>query len=114
MKPSIVALMLLGGAGCMHYQPVGPLAKQMGGPRPAQQPSAGVRVTPVKDAAAVPILPPAPPPSPPSVMVTPGDVTGETTQQAAARLTEEMDSDRKAMDRMPGYAEVSVVKGRRP
>jgi len=112
MKPSLFALALLGGFGCVHYQPTGPFAKQMGGPNRASQPSAEVRVMPAKDAASVPVLPSAPPPSPPSVMVTPADVSDANTQQAARRLTEEMDADRKAMDQMPRYAEVSVVKPR--
>jgi hypothetical protein len=61
----------------------------------------------------MPILPPAPPPMPPTMMVTPADVSEETIQQAAMRLTEEMDADRRAMEQMPRYAEVSVVKAPR-
>ena len=113
MKPSLLTVILLGGVGCVHYQPVGPLAKQMGGSRGGPEPSNGVRVMPAQDAAAKPILPAAPPPSPPSVMVTPADVSEANIQQAVQRLTEEMDADRKNTAAMPRYAEVSVVKGGR-
>lgn len=115
MKPFILLLtpVLLTGAGCLHFQPIGPLAKQMGAQDAgATRPAPGVKVMPAKDAATVPILPAPPPPNPPSALVAPGEVSEGNSDQAAKRLLDELDADRKAMDRMPRYGEVSVVKGR--
>ena len=43
-------------------------------------------------------------------MVLPGDVTEANPDQATRRLQDEMDADRKAIDLMPRYSEVSTVK----
>jgi hypothetical protein len=63
-----------------------------------------------KDApAGGPALLPAPPPPAPAVLVSPAEVTAETADDMARKLEAELDADRKAMDAMPRYSEVSVV-----
>lgn len=111
MKPLTLGIALLGLAsgGCLTMQPVGPFANQIAGSRP--KPTPGTTVTAARDAVP-PALPPAPPPAPPALMVTPGEVTEANHKQSARRLVDEMEADRKAMDAMPRYAEVSVIKGR--
>lgn len=98
--------------GCLHIQPVGPMAGAFGPGKPPTAP--GVKVTPPKDApAGGPVLQQPPPPLPPAILVSPGEVSQSNYPDAMARLKEEMRSDRQAMDSMPRYAEVSVVKGGR-
>jgi hypothetical protein len=92
-------------SGCVTLQPIGPFAEQLGGAPAPHQPSNAVRVTDQPDRAVH--LPPAPPPVPPAILVSPGDVGEMTPQQAADKLREEMNADRKALERMPRYAEVS-------
>ena len=114
MKPltlAITAMILGNGIGCVHLQPVGPMAKTLGVQEPTvtSRPAPGVKVTSPRDANTMPMLPPAPPPSPPAVLVTPGEVTESNRQDAARRLIDEMEADRKAMDSMPRYAEISII-----
>lgn len=55
---------------------------------------------------------PAPPPPVPALMVTPAEVSADNPQHAAQRLLDELEADRKSMDTMPRYSEVSVVRGK--
>jgi hypothetical protein len=102
-------LVLLPGLGCVHLQPVGPLAKEFAGPAPAS-PAPGVTVTAPKDVAPKPVVQPAPAPAPPALLVTPGEVTEANHTDAARRLMEELEADRRAMESMPRPAEISVIK----
>jgi hypothetical protein len=101
---------LLAGVGCVHLQPVGPFAKELAGSPPPASPAPGVTVTAPKDAGAAPIVQPAPAPPPPALLVTPGEVTESNFQEAARRLTEELEADRRSMDAMPRQAEISVIR----
>lgn len=100
----------IAGTGCFSIQPVGPMAKMLNEEAPPTRTAPGVTVTAAKDAPGGPVIQPAPPPPLPSLKVTPGEVTEANYQDAMRRLIEEMEADRKAMDAMPRYAEVSVVK----
>ncbi|MGL6095120.1 MAG: hypothetical protein ACRC7O_04870 [Fimbriiglobus sp.] len=104
-----VGFTLCGGLGCVHLQPVGPMAKTLGYEEPRKKSVNGVTVTAAKDASMGLRLPTAPPPVPPASLVTPGEVSDANSEQAKRRLIEEMDADRKAIDKMPRYAEVSVI-----
>jgi hypothetical protein len=97
-------LVLLPGLGCVHLRPVGPLAKEYAGPAPTS-PAAGVAT-----AAPKPIVQPAPAPAPPALLVTPGEVTEVNHADAARRLMEELEADRRSMDAMPRPVEISVIK----
>jgi hypothetical protein len=97
-------LVLLPGLGCVHLQPVGPFAGQYAGPAPAS-PAAGIP-TPVPK----PIVRPAPAPAPPALLVTPGEVTEANHADAARRLMEELEADRRSMEAMPRPAEISVIR----
>ena len=44
------------------------------------------------------------------VYVTPGEVTPANAADAAKRLQQELETDRRSMEAMPKYREVSVVK----
>jgi hypothetical protein len=96
--------MLLGGLGCMHVQPVGPLAKTTGTPKGA--PAAG----PVDKNAtpAEPVEVSGPQPPRPAEMITPGEVTAETAPAAARKLASELEIDGKATPNVPLR---SVYKG---
>lgn len=105
MKNSLVMIALLfGTVGCVHLQPVGPMAKMMKPGHPQE------RVQQAKPVEAAPIITSAPPPPPPSLLVAPGEVGSDNHRDAIKRLTEELESDRKAIETMPRYSEVSVVK----
>jgi hypothetical protein len=77
------------------------------------RPAPGVTVTPPQDAPTGPVVQAAPPPPAPALFVTPGEVTEANYRQAIRRLTDELDADRKSLEAMPKYSEVSVVKGSR-
>jgi len=114
MKKLALGLLLLAPAiGCLSIKPVGPLAKQMGKPDIDTNPAPGVTVTAPKDAPQGPVVQAAPAPPPPSLRVTPGEVTDANYADAAKRLMEELEADRKSMEAMPRYAEVSVIPGSR-
>lgn len=102
-------LMLLPGVGCVHLQPIGPLAQENGAAAPVS-PAPGVTVTAPKDAVPKPIVQPAPAPSPPALLVTPAEVTEANHADAARRLMEELEADRRSMESMPRSAEISVIK----
>jgi len=112
-KLALVLLCIAPAVGCFSIKPVGPLAKSMGKPGVDVSPEPGVTVTAAKDAPAGPMVQPAPAPPPPSLRVTPGEVNDTNYNDAARRLVEELEADRKAMESMPRYAEVSVVPGSR-
>jgi hypothetical protein len=93
--------------GCTHFQPIGPLAEMQGMPA---NPPLGATSKSVAQSAPEPIIREAPRPTPPAVYVTPGEVTNANAAEALKRLQQELDTDRRGMDAMPRYAEVSVVK----
>ncbi len=100
----------LASLGCLGIKPVGPMATMLNEEPPPTRPAPGVTVTAAKDAPGGPVIQQAPPPPLPSLKVTPGEVTEANYPDAMRRLIEEMEADRKAMETMPRYAEVSVVK----
>lgn len=93
----LTAALLVTGPGCLHFKAIGPFA-----PPPAAAGPGGD--------APEPILREAPRPTPPAVYVTPSEVTAANADEALKRLSQELDTDRRTMDAMPKYAEVSVVK----
>jgi hypothetical protein len=103
----IMAAAALGGAGCLHVQPVGPMAKMLGtDPKPGP-------IVPGAKPAAEPVTVPAPKPVPPAMLVTPGEVSDQNPQDAQKKLIEELEQDRRSLDAMPRPSEVSVYKGRK-
>ena len=117
MKRTLLVLLTapaLAATGCLTLTPVGPMAKTLGTSEPPTQPAPGVTVTAAQDAPpGGPVLQPAPPPPAPALLVTPGEVTKANAADAASRLQEEFRADRRTMESMPRYSEVSVVKGSR-
>lgn len=103
---AMLAAGVLGHCGCVGLRPVGPMAGAF--TQPAPKPPAGVRTEPAKDGA--PTLPPAPPPPAPALLVSPGEVTDATADEMARKLEAELEADRKSMEAMPRYSEVSVVR----
>ena len=61
----------------------------------------------------IPVIQAAPAPPPPSLRVTPAEVNETNYGEAAKRLMEELEADRKSIESMPRYAEVSVIPGTR-
>ena len=113
MKSIALGFVLVGmasGLGCVHMQPVGPFANSLRSPT-GPAPRGNAESTSAK-VPALPVLQPPPAPVPPALLVTPGEVTEANHQQSARRLVDEMEADRKAMETMPRYAEVSVIKAR--
>ena len=104
-----VGLALLGGLGCVHLQPVGPITNPSGTASSAEAPMK-VKVSEAKDVAQLPTVRPAPPPPPPAVYVTPGEVTEANHREKVRRLLDEMEADRQAMEAMPRPSEVSVIR----
>jgi hypothetical protein len=89
-------------AGCVHVQPIGPLADSLPG-SPAAKPADDV---PVPE----PVVRQAPKPTPPALYVTPAEVTPLNAEEAAKRLGQELDTDRRTMEAMPNITDVSVIK----
>jgi hypothetical protein len=83
----LILLPLL-AAGCTTITPVGPLADLA--PKP-----------PVAVETADPIVRPAPRPTPPAVYITPAEVNTFNADDAAKRLQQELDTDRRALEAMP-------------
>lgn len=81
-------LIPLFAAGCTTITPVGPLAGLAPPPKVAPE---------AQDA----VVRPAPRPTPPAVYVTPAEVTSLNAEDAAKRLQQELDTDRRALDAMP-------------
>ena len=111
-------LLLLGwlaccGTGCVHLQPIGPMAATLGKPQPMKRTAEGARVAEIgPNMTTVALMRPALPPPPPAMLVTPAEVTESNHQQATRRLLEEMEADRKSLETMPRYSEISVVRNR--
>lgn len=101
---------LMTSLGCVHLQPIGPLTKGMQTGEPASSADSKVKITAPKDAPAGPTMIPAPNPPAPTVLVSPGEVTESNANEAARRLAEELERDQQAMENMPRYSEVSVIK----
>lgn len=95
-------------SGCMGIRPVGPMAEVFPTKTTAAKVAPGAKVGPATDSAG-PVLPPAPPPPAPALLVSPAEVTPATADEMAKKLEAELEADRKAMEAMPRYAEVSVV-----
>jgi hypothetical protein len=95
----LLLLLLLANAGCLHVQPVGPLAEMFPQkPRPKDEP------------VPEPVVRQAPKPTLPALYVTPGEITTANAVEAAKRLQQELETDRRSLEAMPKYSEVSVVK----
>jgi hypothetical protein len=97
-----LGLLLAAGAGCVHFQPVGPLANSLPGTAPGPK----AEDAPVPE----PVVRPAPKPTPPALYVTPAEVTPLNAEEAAKRLGQELDTDRRTMEAMPNITDVSVIK----
>lgn len=95
----IILLMVAACSGCMHIQPIGPLAETL-----------GTRQALPEAPDPEPIIRQAGKPTPPALYVTPGEITAATAADAAKRLQQELDTDRRALEAMPVYSEVSNVK----
>jgi hypothetical protein len=106
VKKLLFAMAMLGGVGCVHLQPIGPLAKVTGTPKGG--PGAGPLA---RDVPPDPVTVPAPRPAPPAMLITPGEVTANTAADAAQKLMNELEIDRKPLPGAPRTAEVSVYKG---
>jgi hypothetical protein len=94
----ILLSIVLAGTGCMGVKPVGPLADALG----------TNRVVPVAPEIE-PEVRSAPKPTPPALYVTPGEVTPATAADAAKRLQQELEIDRRALEAMPKISEVERV-----
>jgi hypothetical protein len=106
MRTFTLGLILVAGTtGCVHFQPIGPLADALPGTVPPA-PTALADDAPVPE----PIVRPAPRPTPPTVYVTPAEVTPLNAEEALKRLGQELDADRRAMEAMPSITEVSILK----
>jgi hypothetical protein len=85
--------------GCMNLQPIGPFADEMARKKIAAE-------EPVPE----PVVRQAGKPVPPSLMVTPAEITAANAAEAARRLQQELETDRRALEAMPKYSEVSRPK----
>jgi len=96
MRTLILGLLLVGGAsGCLHVQPMGPLAKITGTPKGKPLSKDDL------EAASVP----APRPVPPAMLVTPGEVTAESADDAVRKLMNELQTDGKTTANVPLVSE---------
>lgn len=98
MNRLLLMLMIL-NAGCLNVRPVGPLADAFP-PKPVEQDA------PVPE----PVVRQAGKPTPPALYVTPGEITTTNAAEAAKRLIQELETDRRSLEAMPKYSEVSAVK----
>ncbi len=98
----LLAAGVLGHCGCVGVRPVGPFADSFAMKPPPKKTGAA------KDGA-MPTLSPAPTPPAPALYVSPGEVSEATADEMAKKLEAELEADRKGMEAMPRYAEVSVV-----
>lgn len=103
---------LLLGVGCMHIQPVGPMAATLGVTKPTAHPTALTEPSAPKPIVAPETLP-APPPPAPSLLVTPEEIDATNADEMIQRLKKELETDRNAIDEMPNYSIVSKLSGRR-
>lgn len=104
MKRMLTGVILAAGLGCVHVQPIGPLADW-------KEPDTAADAKMAQDAELPePIVRPAPRPAPPALYVTPAEVTPENVDEAVKRLNQELDADRRTMEAMPNITDVSVVR----
>ncbi|CAN5181079.1 hypothetical protein BH11PLA2_BH11PLA2_07540 [soil metagenome] len=99
MNRILLGMIIALNVGCLNIRLAGPLAD--GRPSKAQDDA------PVPE----PVVRQAPKPTPPALYVTPGEVTPANAADAAKRLQQELDTDRRGLDAMPKYTDVSVIKG---
>ncbi len=104
---SIGAVGMLISTGCLHIQPIGPLAHAQG--LPSNPPPIGSKAA-AEATRLEPILREAPKPTPPAMYVTPGEITATNADEAMKRLQQELETDRRITEAMPRYAEISIVK----
>ena len=102
----LLGLLAAPAIGCTTFKPVGPLTTNSP-PKRSTDPLAAVLGP--KDIGAMPVIPDGPPPPAPIRSVTPGDVTPQTANDAAKKLMQEIEADRKAGEAMPYRAEISRV-----
>jgi hypothetical protein len=105
VKTLLCGLVLAAAVGCMNVQPVGKMAKVMGPSKGKPLPAAAADAD-VPD----PVIVAAPRPVPPALLITPGEVTPESTEVAAQKLMNEFEYDRKTTTPTK-TAEVSVYRG---
>lgn len=106
-----LASALLVGVGCMHLQPVGPMAATLGVKEPTTQPTALTAPT-APEPIVEPQMLPAPPPPAPSLLVTPEEIDASNADEMIQRLKKELETDRQAIESMPNYSIVSKLSGR--
>jgi hypothetical protein len=100
MRIVVFATAALSVMGCTTFKPVGPLVKevpitQQGQPLPAAAyPATAAR-------------PPAVKPTPPTLLVTPEEIDASNARAIAAKLANELETDRKASVNAPVTVEVS-------
>lgn len=99
-KLLILGALFAASVGCASIRPIGPLAQMQGltpdGKTPEHTPE--------------PIVREGPRPTTPAVYVTPSEVTTTNVDEALKRLNQELETDRRTMEAMPRYAEVSKLK----
>ncbi len=95
----LILILVITNAGCLNVRPVGPLADSF-----PQRPQ--VKEAPVLE----PVVRQAGKPTPPSLYVTPSEITATNALDAAKRLQQEIDTDKRSLETMPKYTEVSNVK----
>jgi hypothetical protein len=94
VRTLLFGLVLAAGAGCTSVQPVGPLAKYLGGKKPETKAAVpGMETPPAASTAARP--------TPPAVLITPGEVSADNPAAAAQQLTRELEYDQKTMQKGP-------------
>ena len=103
---------LLVGVGCMHLQPVGPMAATLGVKEPTTNPSS-LTTPSIPEPTPEPQMIPAPTPPAPSLLVTPEEIDSSNADEMIQRLKKELETDRQAIDAMPNYSIVSQLSGRR-
>lgn len=103
----MIGLLAAPAFGCTNLKPVGPFTGSTAPTRSVNQPNA--IVMPPKDISAMPKFEDGPAPPAPLRTVTVGDVTPASGHSAAEKLMQEIESDRKGVDAIPNYTEVSRV-----
>lgn len=101
----MIGLLATPALGCTNLKPVGPFTGSTAPTRSVNQPNAVV-MSP-KDISVMPTFEDGPPPPAPSRTVTVGDVSPTSGHAAADKLMQEIEKDRKGVDAIPNYTEVS-------
>ena len=102
----LLGLLAAPAIGCTSLKPVGPFANSA--PKTTTVGPNAI-VTGPKDIGTMPQFQDGPPPPAPIRSVTPGDVTPTTGHDAAKKLMQEIEADRKAGEAMPNHVEISRV-----